>query len=378
MQRNQEYKQDNLLVKPLAAEERLFSENFIQFQLDLATSASQAVTRSNLLEERKIIAIMNYMRDLYANTQTSEITGKVNNKHNYCGLLFLLDEAMRKLSQHYQWSGTHPLLPALEKIKKNIVRYVAITQPQFILSEADKKANTPVDDDPFDVIAIDNVVQNQHVFSDNFLQQQALLIMTASRKVTDEGVLEQESVRNLLAYMQDLFIHAHDGVIVGGALKNRNYDALLKVVDDFSDELKNSYHWNKMHPLLPTLKQIKKNIQDYIGIAQPQFSQKVQLGQGDNQSSIASSRFEIIKDTCGILACLAWTIPEKVITLDNGCETVCGPEEACCSEVPLPKENLYCNLWAPKNSMKAFCQDVRDQSKAIDDLKAAPIRHTMS
>jgi hypothetical protein len=267
------------------------------------------------------------------------------------------------------------LLPALEKIKNNIIRFVAVTQPQFI---ALRKVYTPVDGDPFDIMPIDNAAHNQRVFSDYFLQQQAALIVTASNKVTDEGILEQESVRSLLAYMQDLFIHAKDGVIVGGAQKERNYDALLKMVDDFSDELKNSYHWNKMHPLLPALKQIKKNIQDYISIAQPQFSQKVQLGQGDNQSSIAHSRFEIAKDTCGILACLAWMIPEKVISLDNGCETICGPTEACCPEVTLPQEKLYCNLWAPKNSIKAFCQDVRDEGNAIDDLKAAPIRHTMS
>jgi hypothetical protein len=102
MQRNQsEYQQDNLLVKPTATEERVFSENFIQFQLDLATSASQAVTRSNLLEERKIIAIMNYMRDLYANTQSGDIFGKANKARDYYGLIFLVDEVMRKLSKHY-------------------------------------------------------------------------------------------------------------------------------------------------------------------------------------------------------------------------------------------------------------------------------------
>jgi hypothetical protein len=133
-----------------------------------------------------------------------------------------------------------------------------------------------------------------------------------------------------------------------------------------------------MHPLLPALTQIKKNIQAAICIAQPQFSEHLYLNQGQNQSSISGARFEIVKDTCGILACLAWTIPEKVITLDNGCETLCGPEEACCPEVTLPREDIYCNLWAPKNSIKAFSKDISAQNEKIDDFKSAPIRHTMS
>jgi hypothetical protein len=363
MQRNSGAVSEAELFQVIAAEERVFSENFIQHQLNILKAASQTLTQASLLEERKITAIMNYMRDLYANTEYGDIFGKSEKGRNYHGLLSIIDKAVNKFTQHYQWSGTHPLLPAIKKIRKNIIDYVHINQPQFSASPEQK--SEAVDGDVFDVMPIHPFVGKEKIFSDNFIKKQMQLI-------------EKDRVKALLDYMQDLAADTEHFAIAGNKSNARSYDGLQTLLDEFSAELKNNYRWAKMHPLLPALTQIKKNIQAAICIAQPQFSEHLHLNQGQNQSSIARARFEIVKDTCGILACLAWAIPEKVITLDNGCETICGPEEACCPEVSLPREDIYCNLWAPKNSIKAFSKDIPAQNETINNFQSAPIRHTMS
>jgi hypothetical protein len=365
------------LYQAAAAEERVFSENFIQHQLHLVTTASQVLTQASLLEERKVMAMMNYMRDIYANTENGSVNGRIDKTRNYTGLLALIDEAISRFTQHYQWSGTHPLLPAMKKIRKNVIDNIGISQPQSLF-ELDSSLESTCSGDIFDVMQVNPSQLAERVFSDNFIRQQLSHIVTASHLVTDEGILEKERVKMLLDYMQDLVADPSSFSISGKQTKGRNYAELQIFIDDFSKELKNNYRWSNTHPLLPALAQIKKNIQAYICIAQPQFSQNLQLDQGNNQSSVASSRWAIVQDTCGILACLAWAIPEKIITLDNGCETTCGSEEACCPEVKLPTQSVSCNLWTPKNSIRAFCKDISEQNEKIDSFKAAPIRHTMS
>jgi len=369
-----------LIFQPVAAEERVFSENFIQHQLVILTLASQAILLSELLEERKISAIINYMRDLWINVESGMINGKSDNTRSLGELLSLIDITVQKLVKHYQLSGTHPLLPAMSQIGKNIIGYLSLTHPQFITSFLQRPEDSQIEGDTndiYDVKPVATIPGSERVFSNIFIFQQISLIVAASEKVTEEGILEQESVKALLDYMQDLETDTKDVLISGNKIKERNYDGLLTMINDFHAKLQNT-HWAKKHPLLSVLETIKNNINVWIHLTQPRFSQNLQCDQGQNKASISGARCDIVKDTCGILACLAWVIPEKIITLDNGCETLCGPTEACCPEKVLPQQNLYCNLWAPKASIRALYQDAKLQSEEVDSLKSAPIRQTMT
>ncbi|MDR3491971.1 MAG: hypothetical protein P4M12_08025 [Gammaproteobacteria bacterium] len=368
------------VFQPVAAEERVFSENFIQHQLNIVTTASQKILLSGLLEERKITAIINYMRDLWLTIDTGRITGKTENTRSLNELISLVDLAIQRFTRHYQLPGTHPLLPVMSKIKKNIIDYLTMTHPEFVASlpaSQDEIKNEGDTSDTFDVKPVAILQVPDRVFPDIFIARQLSLIVTASEKVTEEGILEKESVKILLDYMQDLEIDKQQNVMSGNKLKERNYDGLLTIINDFYAKLKNT-QWSKKHPLLPVLTAIKNNIEAWIALTQASFSQNLQHNLGENKASIAGARCNIVKDTCGILACLAWVIPEKIITLDNGCETLCGPSDACCPEPILPKQNVYCNLWAPKESIRALHDDAKEQSETINQLKSAPIRQTMA
>jgi len=221
--------------------------------------------------------------------------------------------------------------------------------------------------------------ENERVFEENFVKRQEDIISMASALVTKQGLLEADKIKAIMDYTRDLYANIKDFSISGKVVRERNFLGLIKLIEDTQEALKTSWHLQGIHPLIPAIKTVKMNLIKSLEITQPQYWLTLQNHFLDNdekkyqiKSTKCASVYEILKDSCGIFACLLWFVPEKVLTLCNGCQPCCGPSAACCPETPLPKHidnnrTIYWNLWSPRESIGALCNDIETQCHVIQD-----------
>ena len=220
----------------------------------------------------------------------------------------------------------------------------------------------------------------ERVFSESFIRAQRNLFNQEFESLGG-GLLTSNGINDIFAYMQDLHIDLETGRISGNQHGQRNYFELIHSIDDLIDKgIKTKL--GKNHPSISPLTHLKHHIQEFIKTAQHPYAEELKGIEEKSDRSKSEACCNIVKDTAGILACLAWVVPEKILSCCNGCDCpCCTTPEPCCAEVPLPRKiegaETYVSCWAPINSIKALCNDIEAQIDTIQQENQAPIRHVM-
>jgi len=315
--------------------EKLYSKSFIDGEYQLFIDASRQMGETCIAKD-KLNDLFKVMREvpLYKNDEKKVSVDALQNEictlhndfeikninHPYLSILTKLEQMILLVDKHYK--------NYLPRSNDKAQRYPLLKQ--LNLYEEEKE-------------------NNERILPNFFIEYVLELFLNISRGYQSE-FMQDDIIKTIVKSMKE-----------------------YKTISIFKENLKKIQSGIKEnHPYIPILNNLLVTVNDFLSVSH--FSLEVVGDRKGYERNIHKAKWELAKDTVGLIACSLWA---PVGTILNGCGIIC-------EEVPLPRpmpsdpqSTQYWHLCSPRNSIKSFYNDMKEQKEIITNHSVAPLRQTM-